>query len=463
MLENYFNKENFKKLLNPVLIPFNKILKILDDFFKFKIVTKYILKEYLTTFSIAFLFFFIIFFINQILLNIELLLKKSIPFNLIMDLVVTFFPEIFIFSLPFGVMLATLMVMGRFSSDNEIIAFRALGINLMNLFIPVFICGLITTVITFLIFDQFIPAGYNQRRKVLIRIAQIKPTLDFKSKTIKKYDNDKKVIYTNIVKASTIEGLFIIDRDENNDKRIISSEKAEIISPKDRKGVIELKMQNSMFQFINKDRPNEFNFGYSETLSYFFNFLEFFESESKTVPDRYKTTIEIFKNIVKYRAVREEELKISKVDFSNLKQDIRDTEYKNEQYLKDNISDKDYLETFSKMDVKVASLLELKKGEKVKYYNLIMSLLEFYNKFTTSLACIIFAIFAAPIGIYSRRAGFQIGFILGLFLSAVYWFSLAGSYILGQRFILIPFLAMLSPNLIFFIVGIIFLLKRLKE
>ena len=108
------------------------------------------------------------------------------------------------------------------------------------------------------------------------------------------------------------------------------------------------------------------------------------------------------------------------------------------------------------------TLLKLKK-EKIKNTSLNSSLLEFYRKFANPLACIIFVIFACPIGIYSRKSGYQIGFILGLFLTAFYWFSFMGSWTLGQRFIISPIIAMSLPNLIFLIFGILFLLKRLKE
>jgi len=90
-------------------------------------------------------------------------------------------------------------------------------------------------------------------------------------------------------------------------------------------------------------------------------------------------------------------------------------------------------------------------------------LIRLYQKFANPIACLIFAIFAAPIGVYSRRAGFSIGFIVGLFLSAIYWFSFFGLMILSFKFILKPFLSSFLPNLIFLTLGVIFLVKRFKE
>ena len=117
-------------------------------------VTKYILKEYLPTFFVACLFFFIIFVINHILYYIKPLFEKAIPLDIIGMMFVTAFPLFTILSLPFGVMLATLMTMGRFSTDNEIVAFRSLGFNIMKIFRPIFITGALVSIFAIWIYDS---------------------------------------------------------------------------------------------------------------------------------------------------------------------------------------------------------------------------------------------------------------------------------------------------------------------
>lgn len=434
----------------------NKLLKKL----KLSIVTKYILKEFSTTFLIAFLFFFIMFFINHILVNIKPLLEKSIPFNLVATMMITFFPIIIIFTLPFSTMLTTLMVMGRFSSDNEIIAFRALGFNLMKIFGPIFILGIIITITTFLVNDRLVPYAWHQQRVTMRKIMQIKPTLDFKSKTVKKHEG--KSIFTNIVDDTKIHGLIIIDKDKDNQKRLISSKTAEILAPKTRKGVLQLKMIDAMVQFENNDRPNEFNFGYSDIISYFISFQDFDDIDPASIPGTAKSTFENYQDVYRYRGVHNIEKYNNFEELIKLLEDTKTLKVNNEQYIKDNITYNSYLDKLRSMDTNITILQNLKKKE-VHNVNLNVSLIEFYRKFTNPLACIIFAIFAAPIGIYSKRAGYQIGFILGLFLTAFYWFSLSGSIILGRKFILTPFVSMSLPNLIFLVIGTVFLFKRLKE
>lgn len=433
--------------------------------FRLLIVTRYVLKEFLITFLLAFFFFFVMFFLNFILVHIQELLKKSIPIDLIIKLMITYLPVILIYSLPFGIMLATLMTMGRYSSDNEIIAFRALGFNIMKIFLPIFICGLIVTLVTFIINDKLYPIAWHQRMIIINNINKIKPTFNFKSKTVQKHEDV--TIYTDIVNNNNIKGLLIIDRDENNDKRIITAKSAEILTSKDKEGIIELKMNKTMLQFNNKNRPNDFNFGYSENLYYFINLIELIDESQR--PSMAKTTLENFNDIKKFRVEYNNNEHNKKLRYITLIADTEKLKSSYENYLNNNISDKKYLENLKIIDKNISSdsddeftLLKLKK-EKIKNTSLNSSLLEFYRKFANPLACIIFVIFACPIGIYSRKSGYQIGFILGLFLTAFYWFSFMGSWTLGQRFIISPIIAMSLPNLIFLIFGILFLLKRLKE
>ncbi|MBN2544857.1 MAG: LptF/LptG family permease [Spirochaetes bacterium] len=431
--------------------------------FGFTIVTSYILKEFFTTFIITFLFFFVIFFINSILLIIQPLLQKKLPLDLVIGLLVTTFPLNIIFSLPFGVLLATLMVMGRFSTDNEIVGFRACGFNYMKIFKPIFISGLIIGIITFIIYDRLVPASMEENFRLRKKIFEIKPTLGFKSKTIKKYDN--MTIYTNIVEDTAIKGLIIIDTDENKNKRIITAEEAEILKPEFRRTAIELRMKNAMIQFDNKDRPNEFNYGYVDEMSYFIAFVEFDESSS-SYKNIEKTTIENLKDVSKFTITYNlEKIKLLK-EFTRLKESTANLLYSNEAFLKNNISERQFKNNFNLIDGNIEKLKQNYKGftyNRIRDVNLNRSLIKFYQKFANPIACLIFAIFAAPIGVYSKRAGFSIGFIVGLFLSAIYWFSFFGLMLLSFKFILKPFLSSFLPNLIFLGLGLIFLIKRFKE
>lgn len=419
----------------------------------YSIVTKYMLKEFLPTFIVAFLFFFIIFVINHVLYYIKPLFEKNIPLDLIGMMFVTAFPLFTILSLPFGMMLATLMTMGRFSTDNEIVAFRALGFSIMKVFGPVFICGAAVSILSFIVYDWIYPISMSEQRYTIRKISQIKPTIDFKSKKIKKYG--EKTLFTDIVKDTSIEGLIIIDG-ENQD-RIISAKEAIISNSETRRGSIELKMNGTMIQFDNVDRPGEFNYGYSDSIFYYIDYLDFEKGSSGTSSSE-RRTYEILEQVRKYRGKFAEDLNVKYKEYINI--------YENTNSIKNNkknfANNNKYAEKLYQIDNNIETMIK-SDYKKYKDKSLNNHLIDLYNKFALPLACIIFAIFAAPIGIFSRRAGFSIGFVVGVFLCAIYWFAYYGSRILGVKRILTPFIAMFGPNIFFLMVGLFFLIKRLRE
>ncbi len=427
--------------------------------FKIKIVTRYVFLEFIPTFAITFSFFFLIFIINHILLYIKPLFEKDVPLDLIGMLLLTALPMYMLFCFPFGVMLATLMTMGRFSSDNEIVAFRALGFNIMEIFGPVFFVGIFITALSFYINDRVLPISLQEQRNTLRRIMYLKPTLDFKSKTVKNYFG--KILITDIVQNTSIDGLIIIDKDDKDDKKIITTKRADILVPKDRKNSIEIKMNDAMVQFENKDRQNEFNYGYSDSISYFISFEEE-NNNASHVSGNEKTTREIYLEVERAKKNAKESQTTKDIETTTKKENSRSYIYSAEQFLKGNITNYDYETNLRRLD---ETLSDLKRNFSNKdiYRQMNFSLIELYRKFALPLACLIFSIFAAPIGIYSKRAGKSIGFILGLFLCAFYWFFYYAGQIIGFKDVIPPFIAIFAPNLLFLLIGVYFLIKRLRE
>jgi lipopolysaccharide export system permease protein len=423
-----------------------------------KIATKYILSEYLPTFFICFIFFFMMYIINHILVIIKPLIEKNIPFDLVWMMIVTILPTYTMFSFPFSILLATLMTIGRFSGDNEIVAFKSVGISLTTVFKPVFITGIIVMLVAFGINDRLKPLGMKKQFETRNKIATIKPTLYFKSKTVKKYGN--KVLFTDTVKDTSINGIVIIDRDNDNQKRIISAKKALFQTPEEMKEAVEIQMEDAMVQFQQKDRPQEFHYGFGKTIKYYIKFMDFDDANSFRSSADVKNTFELFKDVQTQKTNVNNEINNKEAEYIRNQELFRETAYST--YFQNNRSSNSNKNNLRGMDNYLNSMDTLKK-DKPNTYSLNRRKIDFYDKFSLPLACIIFVIFGAPIGIYSRRAGYAFGFIVGLMLCGIYWFFYYGMIVMGKKMVLPPFISVFLPNLVFFIIGIIILIKRLLE
>lgn len=425
-----------------------------------KIVTRYILTEFIPTFIICFLFFFVMYIINHLLVNITPLIQKKIPGDLIFLILVTIFPLYTMFSLPFSLLLATLMTIGRFSSDNEIVAFRALGFNHIRIFGPIFIFGIVIMLFAFFINDRLRPIGMQKQLETMQRISRIKPTLYFKSKTFKTFSG--KTIFTEQVDDKSIDGLIIIDRDNDNQKRIISTKKAEFTTPEGMQDIIEISMKDAMIQFDSKDRPAEYNYGYSSMLSYYLKFNDFNQASSSGSSSELKTILDLVKSVNLYSDRVKKEKYEKEISLMDKKADLENQiiihleqskKYINPGYLKSNLNS---------YDKKINEYVTLKTKE-IRSGALRNNKMNLYRKFALPVACLVFVIFGTPIGVFSKRSGYAFGFIIGLLLCGIYWFAYYGLIIMGRKDLVPPFLAIFLPNIVFFVIGMFLLLRRMRE
>ena len=110
------------------------------------VMMRYLVKELLLYFTIAFLFFFLVFFCNQILLLVQDILRKHVPLIEVMKLMSYSLPFIIAQSAPFGTLVGFLMCIGRLMTDNEILILRATGTSFFRLSLPVIILGVLISI-----------------------------------------------------------------------------------------------------------------------------------------------------------------------------------------------------------------------------------------------------------------------------------------------------------------------------
>ncbi|MDR3201381.1 MAG: LptF/LptG family permease, partial [Spirochaetales bacterium] len=82
-------------------------------------------------------------------------------------------------------------------------------------------------------------------------------------------------------------------------------------------------------------------------------------------------------------------------------------------------------------------------------------LIEFYKKFSLPASCIVFIIFAFPVGLFTHRSGRSVGFGIGLFISIFYWGMLVAGQTLGIRAQFPPFWSMWIPDIVILALGLV--------
>ena len=83
--------------------------------------------------------------------------KYNIPFLHFSQLFLFKLPQVIALSFPMSMLLATILAFGRLGNDLEILAFRASGISVLRLVLPVVIIGLIVSSLTILFNESIVP------------------------------------------------------------------------------------------------------------------------------------------------------------------------------------------------------------------------------------------------------------------------------------------------------------------
>ena len=125
-----------------------------------------------------------------------------------------------------AVLLGTLITFGRLSGDSEIIAFKASGVSLYQLFFPIAIFSISAYLLTALLVSYGLPWGTMGFKATLYKIAQTKADIEIKERVFNDIF-DGLVVYVDKVpiQGKRMEGILIYDeRDQGNINTIFAKE-----------------------------------------------------------------------------------------------------------------------------------------------------------------------------------------------------------------------------------------------
>ena len=106
----------------------------------------------------------------------ELVINKGVDIFSVSKLFLFMIPYLLTYTLPIAALTAVLLSLGRLSSDNEIVAIRASGINLFSLILPLLIVGIILSLMLVIFNDRVIPYAHYATRKTLMEVGVKNPT-----------------------------------------------------------------------------------------------------------------------------------------------------------------------------------------------------------------------------------------------------------------------------------------------
>ncbi len=363
-----------------------------------KITNLYILKETLPIFLIGLLTFTVILLMDKILKLIELIVS-GVSLSHILMLLFFISPSFLLFTIPMAFLLGTLLSFGRLSGDSEITAFKASGVSLYQLFLPISILSIGAYLLTTFLVFYGLPWGNQGFMSTLYLIAQSKANIEIKERIFNDMFNGLVVYVDKVpIQGKKMEGILIYDERDKEKVHTIFAQEGFLVNNPETKEVILRLLTGDIHRFG------------SQTKVY-----------QKMKFDTYDLRLELGKAFTAWGArLKEQEMSIDEI--------------------------KNKINKMKTIGVDTVSLE-----------------VEIHKRYAIPFTCIVFGLIGVPLGIQPRRSGRSYGFILSIFIILMYYISLTTSEILAMKKTFPPFFAGWTPNFLFFGLGIYLLVKAANE
>jgi lipopolysaccharide export system permease protein len=366
-----------------------------------KLIDRFISRELIVNVSFAIAVLSLVLVVGNIFRKLlPLLVNHDVPMEYLIAFIAYVLPFSLIFTIPWGLLTAILLVFGRLSADNELIALRANGVSITRISIPLAGVAIVSTVICLWLNVQVAPAAQEKLRSTIFDLATRNPMALFGSDQVID-DFPGRRIYVGKKEGNKLENITVF---EMNDKSL------PVKVTYARTGMLEADLSNKQIlmhlyraRYQERDAKDPYNVHkirdginmVEGTLP--ISLDELYEKEKKRP---YRSALSI-------------------------------------QQLLDQLRSEDKRE-------RSASRTELNK------------------RFSFPFACVAFAIIGVPLGVTAHRRETSIGFAMGLIVATTYFlFVIIGDTLRGNPHAH-PELLVWFPNILFIVLGI-FLFRRLAR
>lgn len=419
----------------------------------------YLFREFILSFMVAFFIFFALFLVNELLVIALRMQKKDVPVSTVFTFLLYSLPYVLSYTFPLSTMVSCLMAVGRFHSDNEMLAMRASGIRYSNIFVPFSFAAVILTLISFVMNDYFLPLGMEKRYSLLNQVALSNASVIFEPYDVSDPIQGK-IIITGDIRENLIKNLIIVDRDPDSNRRVIVSKDVTFRQNEQLEGVMHLNMKNPFMLSVDKNRRNSYNYttareaDYNILLKDYANTVFSSSDPSTMTSGQVREMIREEKERLKNNRLRQKERVAS---------DLYQLRCRYNEMFESSI----YMRQFRQSDINSLSgdyeNYLIQKNRKISNKSLSRLETEYHYKFVLPTGCIALILLAFPLGLFSKRSDKAVGLGLGSIFAFVYWVLIMMAKIVGYTSDFPAVLIMWLPNMIVGIAGIVIYSIRMRQ
>jgi lipopolysaccharide export LptBFGC system permease protein LptF len=332
----------------------------------------------------------------------ELLVDKHLPIGAVLQFIAYILPFSLIFTIPWGLLTAVLLVFGRLSADNELVSFRMAGMSLWRICLPVFLIALGLASLSFWINTSIAPRSQAKMKSAMYDMVTKDPaSLFVANEPITDFPGYE--IFAKERQGEVLKDVTIVTLDEMKYATMTIHAKTAEIAYNSEAGVLDMKLYDTN-QIVRDSRDP--------------------------------------KDIEAYKSGHEAGMLNISIDLTALR-------------------DKAKRLSPSTMPSRELSR-RLVEDDSLSKNKQSMLRTEIHKRVSFSMACLTFALVGIPLGVTAQRRETSVGFLLSLVIAIVYFLFIIIADTFRDEPHVMPHLLMWLPNVIFIGLGL-FLFLRLSR
>jgi LPS export ABC transporter permease LptF len=366
-----------------------------------KLIDRFVSRELLVSVLFAIAILSLVLVVGNIFRKLlPLLVNHDVPVEYLLSFIAYVLPFSLIFTIPWGLLTAILLVFGRLSADNELIALRANGVSVSRVCMPLAALALVCTAICLWLNVQVAPAAQEKLRSTIFDLATRDPMALFGSdQVIDEFPGRK--IYVGKKEGNKLENITVFELDRS---------------------AMPMKVTYARSGLLEADLANK------RILMHLYN-------------ARYQQRDE--KNPGDLRKIRDG-INMAEGTLPISLEDLYERQKKRP----------------SRSALSIEQLLEQLKSENTRERS--ASRTEINKRFSFPFSCLAFAVIGVPLGVTAHRRETSVGFAMGLIVAVSYFlFVIIGDTLRSNPHVH-PELLVWFPNVLFLFLGAI-LFRRLAR
>ena len=438
------------------------------------ILVRYVLKEHLAPFLLALFVITFLFVVDFLVTILDNVLSKGLPLSTVLEIFALNIVWMLSLSIPMAVLVACLMAFGRLSGDQEITAMKAAGISPLAMMRPVLLVGLLISELLVLFNNWLLPEANHRSVELMSAVSRKKPHAFIDAgKLTTQFPGVQLWVDRIDPSTGTLYGIQIFETEGKGPPRVVLADSA-TMDYTDHGATLMLRLKSGENHMVDKDDPSGyFRIRFSAEDFAIKNVNDRLERRDRKHRSDREMPVNMMLEVIEDAKKSEEKIveesytmllpdlvhlkEFAKGDSivpKNGKWEIQPDSLRHVRALRDvAIAERTRQRLVHRTSERVLS----EKKRQAQYW------VEVHKKFSTSVACLIFVLIGAPLGIMARKGGIGTGVIYSIAFFVLYWVCLIGGENLADRLIVSPVFAMWISNAIIGVIGILLTWKMVRD